>query len=354
MGQAQEITRESWLAATFPEWGTWLNEEIEQTVVRPGTFAMWWLGNTGLWVKSEGDANLVVDLWVGSGKRTRANRQMVAGHQMARMSGARALQPNLRLSPVVIDPFAIRTADAILATHAHTDHIDPNVAAAVLLNCAESTPFIGPRSAVDLWTAWGVPTERCRVVDPGDVITIKDTDIQVMDSFDRTALLTLPPERTARGNPIPDMADLAVNYLVKTPAGTVYHGGDSHYSNMYAKHGNDHEVDVAMGAFGENPRGITDKLTASDILRMAEALRAKVVIPFHHDIWTNFYANPEEIIMLWQMKKDILKYQFKPYVWQVGGQFIYPDDSDDLRYHYPRGFADAFASDPDLPYNAFL
>jgi L-ascorbate 6-phosphate lactonase len=354
MGQAQEITRESWMAKTFPQWGTWLNEEIELTAVEPGTFSMWWLGNTGLWIKSEGEANVIVDLWVGSGKRTKAVKEIAAGHQMARMSGVRALQPNLRLSPIVIDPFAMRTVDAVLATHSHSDHIDVNVAAAVLQNRAGSAPFIGPQSAVDLWTGWGVPPERCRAVRPGDVVTVKDTEIWVLDSFDRTMLLTLPKEEQAKGRPVPDMDGLAVNYLVKTPAGSVYHGGDSHYSNMYAKHGNDHQIDVAMGAFGENPRGVTDKLTASDILRMAEALRAKVVIPYHYDIWSNFLADPEEIVKLWQMKKDILKYEFTPYIWQVGGQFDYPRDAQDLRYHYPRGFSDAFSGETDLPYNAFL
>ena len=54
MSQIEDITRESWILNTFPEWGTWLNEEIEQEEVKPGTFSMWWLGCTGIWVKSEG------------------------------------------------------------------------------------------------------------------------------------------------------------------------------------------------------------------------------------------------------------------------------------------------------------
>ena len=44
MGKVDEITRESWILDTFPEWGTWLNEEIENEVVKPGTVSMWWLG----------------------------------------------------------------------------------------------------------------------------------------------------------------------------------------------------------------------------------------------------------------------------------------------------------------------
>lgn len=46
-----EVTKEKWLVETFPEWGTYLNEEIETEVVDPGTFAMWWLGCTGIWLK---------------------------------------------------------------------------------------------------------------------------------------------------------------------------------------------------------------------------------------------------------------------------------------------------------------
>ena len=44
MSKVKSITRESWILSTFPEWGSWLNEEIEQEQVAPGTFAMWWLG----------------------------------------------------------------------------------------------------------------------------------------------------------------------------------------------------------------------------------------------------------------------------------------------------------------------
>ena len=29
MSKIDEITREKWIMNTFPEWGTWLNEEIE-------------------------------------------------------------------------------------------------------------------------------------------------------------------------------------------------------------------------------------------------------------------------------------------------------------------------------------
>ena len=33
MSKVDEITRENWILNAFPEWGTWLNEEIDEEVV---------------------------------------------------------------------------------------------------------------------------------------------------------------------------------------------------------------------------------------------------------------------------------------------------------------------------------
>ncbi len=354
MAKLDDISRESWILNTFPEWGTWLNEEIEEEKVKPGTLAMWWLGCTGIWIKSEGGANLAVDFWASRGKKTKADPWMREGHQMQRMSGAKKLQPNLRNSPFVLDPFGIKSIDAVVATHMHSDHIDVNVAAAVMQNCDESVLFIGPQACVDIWTGWGVPEKRCRVLHPGDTIKVKDVTIRALEAFDRTALITADPGTELKNKMPQDMNELAVNYLFETTGGNVYHAGDSHYSNYFTKHGNENKIDVALGAFGENPRGITDKMTGCDLLRMAEALGTQVVIPVHHDIWTNFQADTREITMLWELKKDRLQYGFKPFIWQVGGKFTFPTDKDKLLYQYPRGFDDAFIGEPDLPFTAFL
>ncbi len=221
-------------------------------------------------------------------------------------------------------------------------------------NCDSSVPFIGPQACVDLWVSWGVPEDRCIVVKPGDVVKIKDTEIVALDSFDRTELVTAPEGVILKDKMPQDMDKLAVNYLIKTPAGNIYHSGDSHYSNYYAKHGNDHKIDVALGSYGENPRGMTDKMTSVDMLRMAECLNTQVVIPIHHDIWTNFKADPKEILYLWNMRKDKLQYKFKPFLWEVGGKFTWPLDKDRLEYMYDRGFHDAFVIEPDLPFKSML
>lgn len=163
MGKINSVTRESWILSSFPEWGTWLNEEIEEATVNDHQFMMWWLGCTGIWLKTS-QVNLCIDLWVQRGKSSQKVGDMAEHHQHRRAIGAKQLQPNLRNSVCVIDPFAIKNLDAVLATHHHSDHIDINVAAAVLQNCDESVKFIGPQSCVDLWLEWGVPKERCVLV----------------------------------------------------------------------------------------------------------------------------------------------------------------------------------------------
>ena len=86
MSKVDEITRESWIMSTFPEWGTWLNEEIENEEVKPGTVAMWWLGCTGIWFKTPGGCNITIDLWTAQKKNS--------GTRLKR-TGKRTLKPGL-------------------------------------------------------------------------------------------------------------------------------------------------------------------------------------------------------------------------------------------------------------------
>lgn len=351
----QEVTRDSWMHEVFPEWGTWLNEEIDRTRVEEGTFALWWLTNMGLWVKTDRQTSITIDLWCGSGKRTHDLPDMGPHHQWARLTGGRKIQPNLRNVPMVIDPFAIRRLDAFLCTHFHHDHIDLNVAAAILQNVEDPIPFVGPKYVTDQWIAWGVPAERCVTVKPGDVLHVKDVEIDVLESFDRTVLITEQAgEPPVPDDQIPGMDERAVNYLIKTDAGTIYHAGDSHFCTRMADHGRSFDIDVALVAYAENPVPVTDKMTSSDVLRAAEALGCKVVIPQHWDVWSNMLADPEEVIALWRMRKDRMRYRFTPLHWLPGGKFVYPDDRDMTEYFYDRGFADHHTHETNVPYPSFL
>lgn len=350
------ITKEKWLQDCFPEWGRWLLEDIEETIVEKGSFACWWLGCTGIWIKSEGGANICIDLYSANNKVSHhkvLKNDRGPDFQMGRMNGSCQIGLNPRNIPHVMDPFEIREIDAFICTHDHSDHMDPYSTGAVLQNHRD-IPFIGPKYSHDKWVSWGVPEARIITVRPGDTVQIKDTCIHVTDAFDRTALITAPPFGSIEGRLAGDMDERAVNYVIETPGGTFYHSGDSHFSNYYLKHGKQFKIDVAIAAYGDNPKGITDKMTSSDVLRMAENLNCKVIIPVHYDVWPSFYSDPKEIQALYAYRKERLQYQFHPFIWQVGGKFVYPQDRDKYEYMYPQGFTDAFENEPNLPYKAFL
>lgn len=134
----------------------------------------------------------------------------------------------------MLDPFAIRQIDAVLATHDHNDHIDVNRRrgdAKLRRRCA----VIGPKTCVDLWIGWGVPAERCIVMKPGDVVKIKDIEIHALDAFDRTALITLPAEQKPPACCRTEWTSARSTICLKTPGGNLYHSGDSHYSNYYGE-----------------------------------------------------------------------------------------------------------------------
>ena len=226
----------------------------------------------------------------------------------------------------------------------------------------EHVKFIGSYHCGRIWEGWGVPKERIIVVKPGDTIELKDMKIHAVESFDRTCLVTLPVNGADEtggelaGLAVTDeeMAQKAVNYIFETPGGTIYHGADSHFSNYFAKHGKDFKIDVALNNYGENPVGIQDKMTSIDLLRMAENLRTKVIIPVHYDIWSNFMASTNEILELWKMRKDRLQYDFHPFIWEVGGKYTYPQDQHLIEYHHPRGFDDCFEQDSNIQFKALL
>jgi L-ascorbate 6-phosphate lactonase len=355
VGSVWDVSRQSWMDEVFPEWGSWLNEEIDRTVVAPGSFEMWWLGNMGVWIKSEGQTNIAIDLWCGTGKRTHDLPDMSPRHQWSRLTGGRRIQPNLRAVPMVIDPFAIHDLDALLCTHFHHDHIDKNVAAAILQGVDRPIPFVGPKFVVDQWVAWGVPRERCVEVVPGDTLQVGDITVTVTESFDRSALITdCECEPQAPDDEVPNMDERAVNFLVQTPAGSVYHAGDSHFSTALAEHGKEFDIDVALVAYAENPIGVQDKMTSSDVLRAAESLGCKVVVPLHWDVWSNMLADPAEVVGLWEARRNRMRYSFRPLYWLPGGRFVYPQDIDEIEYYHDRGFEDHHTHPTNLPYKSFL
>ena len=62
----------------------------------------------------------------------------------------------------------------------------------------------------------------------------------------------------------------------------------------------------------------------------------------------------KEIELLYNYKKDVLDYKFHPFIWDVGGKYVYPTDKAKRQYQYRRGFEDCFEEEPNVPYRSVL
>ncbi|MCX9891813.1 hypothetical protein LAD77_02095 [Klebsiella pneumoniae] len=124
----------------------------------------------------------------------------------------------------------IASIDAVLATHVTTDHIDVNVAAAVMQNCRPMwCRLFGPKTCVGPGIGWGVPkarlyrhaTWRCRE----DQRSLRSIGSMRFRSHAR--LISPPGGPKSRWRTADGMDSAAVNYLFKTPGGNCTTCGDS-------------------------------------------------------------------------------------------------------------------------------
>jgi len=312
------IDRTTWASEVVSQWGTYLNNEVEKTKPKQGTSVLWWLGAASFVLKSP-EATILIDNYYGPSMYTTYDFCGVC-----RTHGAESMDW-VRLHPIVLDPFAIKTCDFHFSTHHHQDHCDIYAIKALVPNT--KAKFAGPKITHAKLRNLGVPEDRAILVKPGDEIKVKDVTVEVLEASDRSAMITGKDKAS-----MPEtMDEVAVTYLFKTPGGNIFHLGDSLYSNMYRKIGVTRKVDVALLPFGTNAPGITDKMSAYDCFRVAQALNPRVLIPMHYDNWGNSQADPREV-------KDIVKMHepgIHVTILQWGARFELPTDFDMEYYKYP-------------------
>lgn len=314
-----DITRDDWLHEVFPEWGTFLNKEIDEATVKSGTVALWWFGGPSFAIKTSSGEIFLIDNYAGPSAYS-----SYAYCGVCRTSGAPSINW-LRLGPQVIDPWAFTRLDAAFSTHHHNDHCDLYTIKAALktTRCA----FVGPAVTVDKFREFEVPEDRIRLVRPGDSVVFGNTEVMALINYDVIASMT---GSGGPGQPRP-YEDVAVSYLFKTDGGNILFMADTSYHNGYVTIGANHHVDVACINMGHAAPGATDKMSPYETMRVAQAVRTEVLVPMHYDNWANSQEDPSVLEWLVQREAPGLK----TVILQPGARFVYPDDKNIGRYKYP-------------------
>lgn len=241
------------------DWGDWLPRAV--AAAEPEGLALWYLGCNGFVIKTAG-ATVFIDPYLGTGDPPRT----------------------IRMIPVPFDPTDVEAADAVFATHEHSDHVHAE-SQAPILDGTDAT-FYGPAASVEAaadWPAeWGLSADRFETVAAGRTVDVGDLTVSVYEAND------------------PDAED-PVAYVFEHEAATFVHGGDAR-AGAYEPIADAHDADLAALAFGSVGM-LPDKETReptrtkwysdeNEIVAAAGELEADRLVPTHWDMWKGLTADP--------------------------------------------------------------
>ncbi|QSW98827.1 MBL fold metallo-hydrolase [Haloterrigena alkaliphila] len=246
------------------DWGDWLVRDVEDA--SPDGVVIWYLGCNGFVLKGSEGTTIYVDPYLGVGDPPRT----------------------VRMIPVPFDPADVTEADAVLATHEHSDHVDGESQAPILE--ATGATFYAPDDSLAVarekqrWTdEWDLTDEQFAEVAEGDTLEIGEFTVHVEVAHD------------------PD-ATHPVSYVFEHDAGTFFHGGDTKPSDEFERLGAEYDIDLGALAFGTVGQ-IPDKETRepkrtrwyndeNQIVECASALQFDRLLPSHWDMWKGLTADP--------------------------------------------------------------
>ena len=316
----REITREQWILEAFPEWGTFLNQEIEKYQVPKGQVSLWWCGGPSWVLKTDEGGIFLIDQWCGPSHYTTIDYCGVC-----KQNGAESMNW-LRLNPQVIDPFSFHHVDGVFCTHVHNDHCDFYTIKGTMQTT--EAKYVAPPEAVKRLCEFEVPKERIVTAENGESIKLPGAEILFLPNYDDCAI------KTGEGEPL-EYGQAACSFLFKTSAGNILFMGDTWYNDAYVAVGKSQNIDVAVFDIGYNAPVMFDKMTPYDGARLGKALNAKVLIPDHWENWANSSSDPDMLIRQFESISADICPECKTVIMRCAGRFDYPKDRNIRRYRYP-------------------
>lgn len=252
--------------AIHSDWGDWLPRAVEDA--DPDTVAVWYLGCNGFVLKGSEGTTLFIDPYLGTGDPPRT----------------------VRMIPVPFDPADVEEADAVFATHEHTDHVHADSQGPILANT--DATFYGSDASVGVtqdegWIEeYDLTTDQFETVMPGTSFDVGEFTVHVEVAHD------------------PDAAG-PVSFVIEHDAGTFFHGGDTKPTEDFEAIGETYDIDLGVLAFG-TVGNIPDKETRepkvtkwyndeNQVVEAASALRFDRLLPTHFDMWKGLTADPKAL-----------------------------------------------------------
>jgi L-ascorbate 6-phosphate lactonase len=239
--------------------GRQLIEEIAGTIPQPGSLVVWWLGQSGFLIKSR-HGLLAVDPYLSE-------------HLTKKYEASN--RPHVRMTRAPIRGAELKNIDLILASHKHSDHLDPGTMPD-LMAASPGAMLVLPESIIDHAEQLGLPRKRLLGVDAGDTLERAGFRVHAVPS----AHEDLDTDENGR--------HLYLGFVIEAEGRRLYHSGDTvAYPGLIERLGSDPFDVVFLPINGRDPaRGVPGNMTAAEAVDLAMEVRPRFVVPHHYDMFT--------------------------------------------------------------------
>jgi L-ascorbate 6-phosphate lactonase len=199
-------------------------------------------------------------------------------------------------SPVGLDDLA--GTELVLASHEHLDHLDAPALGA-LLERDRHTRVVVPAPAVPVAVEAGLPRDRLVAARPGEPVAAGDVTVHPVPALHGVHVA----DAYTHGLPGDGGLVRYLGYVLETPAGRLYHAGDTLRWPGQAELLADLGVQVALLPINgrdarREARDIVGNLDAGEALALARDAAVATVVPMHYDLMEGNLGDPDELARL--------------------------------------------------------
>jgi L-ascorbate metabolism protein UlaG (beta-lactamase superfamily) len=233
-----------------------------------GGFRIWWLGQSGFLLQWRGRHALLDPYLSDSLTRKYAG----------------TATPHVRMTARPIDPARLDFVDVVSASHAHTDHLDPETLRPILQANAQA-PLVLPEAIRELAAErLGVPASSLIGLDDGASVEAGGFRFTGVASAHETL------DMDAAGH------SCCLGYVVQFGSWSVYHSGDTLLYEGLADKLRPFAVNVALLPInGRAPeRRVAGNLNGREASWLGRQMGAPIVIPCHYEMFEFNTADPLE------------------------------------------------------------
>lgn len=239
--------------------GPELIREIEQYPPPAAGAVAWWTGQSGFLIRSA-QGLLAVDLYLSE-------------HLTRKYENS--TRPHVRMTRSPVRGDQLTTVDLLLASHKHSDHLDPGTAPD-LLAASPSAMLVLPEAIRGHAQGLGLADSRLIGAVAGSEVRGAGFRIRAIPSaheeFDRDAAGRHP----------------YLGFVIEVGGLRMYHSGDTlAYEGLAEALGAERFDVLFLPINGREPsRGVAGNMSAAEAVDLASRVRPRYVVPHHYDMFT--------------------------------------------------------------------